>query len=442
MLTVMMLAYNERKMVEMAVQSFRLFSDIDISLVVVDNGSTDGLREWAAEQTDLTCVFLEEPMGWGKVINKIVQEFQINTDLLVIEGHYMLTPKCLSRMIELLHKEDSVGAVGCIHHEEVDYEALIKKADIEEEEAEGKRVMILPYGAIMWRKEAMEEVGEFEEKVDTLSLIVGDYCLRMVKADKKLFSCSNAFLWNVQDRNAIRFEKQWEREVLESKWGMYYFNTWYNERIVPMITARTDDKIAILEIGCDCGATLLEIKNRFPNAEVYGSEINTKAASIAAHFANVVVNNIESKNLPFQKGIFDYIIFGDVLEHLHDPLDILKYCKEFLRDEGSIVASIPNVMHISIMEQLMKGNFTYTETGLLDKTHIHLFTGNEIKRIFHDAGYEIYSMESYCMPISDRQKSLIDHLLCIDNTAHRFMYETFQYNVKARKADCLLSNTD
>lgn len=434
MITVMMLVHNEREVVKMSVQSFRLFCDIDTFLVIVDNGSTDGLQEWAAEQTDLTYVSLnEEFVSWGKAINKITREFQIDTDLLVLEGHYMLTPKCLSRMVNLLHKKECIGAVGCAYKQGVDYETVISTADIEENVA-AKRVMLLPYGAILWRKESLNEIGEFEEKVDTLSLVAGDYCLRLVNANKELLICSNAFLVDVQDRSNMYFEKQWEREVMERKWGMYYFNIWYNERIVPMITARADDRIAVLEIGCDCGATLLEIKNRFPNAEVYGCEINPKAASIAAHFANVVVNDIERKNLPFHKGIFDYIIFGDVLEHLRDPLDILQYCKELLKEEGSIVASIPNVMHISIIEQLMKGNFTYTETGLLDKTHIHLFTGNEIHHMFCDAGYEIYTMESYRVPINDRQSKLIDALLAIDDTAQRFMYETFQYNVKARKA--------
>ena len=56
--------------------------------------------------------------------------------------------------------------------------------------------------------------------------------------------------------------------------------------------------------------------------------------------------------------MFDYIIFGDVLEHLHDPMAALAYCKDFLKEEGRIIANIPNVMHISVIEELLKGNFT------------------------------------------------------------------------------------
>lgn len=60
-----------------------------------------------------------------------------------------------------------------------------------------------------------------------------------------------------------------------------------------------------------------------------------------------------------------------------------------MNEGGEILASIPNLMYISVIEQLLYGNFTYTDIGLLDKTYIHLFTYNEIVRMFDEAGYDI-----------------------------------------------------
>ena len=221
-------------------------------------------------------------------------------------------------------------------------------------------------------------------------------------------------------------------DVLEKKWGMHYFNDIYNVMLIDLIEEEKENGFSVLEIGCDCGATLLEIKNRFPKAEVYGSEINVASAGIASHVANVVVNNIEEENLPFPERKFDYIIFGDVLEHLHNPLKTVVYCQRFLRENGHIIASIPNIQHISVMEGLMQGDFTYMESGLLDKTHIHFFTYNEIVRMFHEAGYEICSLKGSGVPISDRQNELIDQLLALEGRAQRFMYIAFQYNLKAK----------
>ena len=118
MITVLILAYNELENIKKTVQGFRLFGDIPISMVVVDNGSTDGLREWIKDQTDLTYVYLDEgSMGWAKAINSVRKELQINTDVLIMEGHYVLTPRYLRRLTEVLYEDEDIGAVGGVCNE-------------------------------------------------------------------------------------------------------------------------------------------------------------------------------------------------------------------------------------------------------------------------------------------------------------------------------------
>lgn len=213
-------------------------------------------------------------------------------------------------------------------------------------------------------------------------------------------------------------------------WGIHYLNLCGNDFIIDTINEPREKQMNILEIGCNCGATLLEMVNRYSNARVYGSEINPDAARIASFVATVKVDNIEEHVLEFDNGKFDYIIFGDVLEHLRNPQGALEYCKKLLCENGQIVASIPNIMHISVVGYLLNGNFTYTETGLLDKTHIHMFTYNEIVRLFSASGYEISSISSIFLKDSDKDE-LMEVLLSLGNGAEKYMYETFQYIVKA-----------
>lgn len=442
--TIVMLAYNEMEYVKVAVESIRLFADVDISLVLVDNGSVDDLRSWAGGQEDLTYVFMDEGhMSCAKVLNMVRKELKLETDLMIMGGHFMLTPGFLSRLLEVLYSEEEVGAVGGLYNggrncQELpysisDYEKAVKEAAMEEN-AEGKRALMLFSGAILWKKEILDELGAFEEGVDGLPAVIEDYCLRMIMKDKKMKVCTNAYMWSLVTENKIEDEypQVWETIFLEKKWGMHYFNGGYNRNVIGLLETGTKEDIAVLEIGCDCGATLMEIKNRYPGAKVYGSEINERSAEIASHFAKVEVNNIEEQNLAFPKKMFDYIIFGDVLEHLHNPLETVSYCREFLREGGMIIASIPNVMHVSVMEGLLHGNFTYKPTGLLDKTHIHLFTYKEIVRMFHSCGFDIIDMAFTRVTITEEQSALIDRLLELGEDAERFMYETFQYVVKAK----------
>ncbi|GFH90223.1 ubiquinone biosynthesis O-methyltransferase [Lachnospiraceae bacterium] len=446
MITVLMIAYNEIENVKMSVESFRLFCDVEISLVIVDNGSEDGLWDWAKEQLDITYVRTDErPMSCGKALNLVRKELEIDTDLLVIECRYMITPQYLSRMREMLYSEENVGAVAgivcntpqfnpnrpvCIQN----YEEAIRISD-KEERAKGKyALMVRDDCAVLWKKEVLKEIGDFEETVNSVDTMICDYCIRTILTKQKIMICLNAFLWQMNVRGPMGMADLGNKggwNALEKKWGMHYFNDIYNPQLIEMIERGTKDVFSVLEIGCDCGATLLEVKNRFPNVQVYGCDINVAAIAIASQVADAVVNNIEERNLPFPKGNFDYIIFGDVLEHLHNPMETLVYCKGFLKAGGAIIASIPNLMHISVIEKLLQGDFTYAETGLLDKTHIHMFTFNEIVRMFDCVGLQISRLATSLTAISDRQRALIDNLLVLEDKAQRFMYETFQFAVRA-----------
>ncbi|PDY53227.1 SAM-dependent methyltransferase, partial [Bacillus cereus] len=72
---------------------------------------------------------------------------------------------------------------------------------------------------------------------------------------------------------------------------------------------------------------------------------------------------------------------------------VVEKVKPYIKQNGVILASIPNVAHISVLAPLLAGNWTYTEYGLLDKTHIRFFTFNEMLRLFLKAGYSISKVD-------------------------------------------------
>ncbi|MGG7222413.1 class I SAM-dependent methyltransferase [Bacillus sp. ATD] len=150
---------------------------------------------------------------------------------------------------------------------------------------------------------------------------------------------------------------------------------------------------AILEVGCAEGLFGAAVKEKI-NCSYYGIESYPPAAEKAArHIDEVITEDIETLKLPFQKNTFDYLIFGDVLEHLKDPWAVLRNLKPYVKETGSILASIPNISHISIFESLLSGKWTYTQAGLLDKTHFRFFTLHEMKKMFHETGYKISLIE-------------------------------------------------
>lgn len=440
-LNIIVPAHNEAEYVKLCIQSIRMFADVEnISVILIDNNSTDYLQEWAMEQTDIAYIQNDdESIPYGKMINQVWNILDLQGDLLLLDPHFMLTPSCLSRMLSTLYEEESIGAVGPVSNGFIKYQKADEIADYEkaivwsEQNASlsSKKVMAVSPGAILFKDGIFTQLGVFDENVQSSTYTIRDYCFRMIQNDRALKICKAALLWDSRNSLPQIVENHHDEQLLENKWGMHYFNSAGNHNLINMIEHDSADAINVLEIGCDCGGTLLEIKNLYPNANVYGSELNEKAAQIASHFATVTVNNIEDADLPYSPGMFDYIIFGDVLEHLRDPYKTIQYCRSLLKNDGCIIASIPNLMHISVVSDLLKGNFTYTETGLLDKTHIHFFTYNEIQKMFQTCGYQITKMGTIIFPITTLQNKLIDQLTGLHDTP-RFMYETFQYVVCAK----------
>jgi len=165
--------------------------------------------------------------------------------------------------------------------------------------------------------------------------------------------------------------------------------------IVSLVPGDAND---ILDIGCAAGMTGNKLKQK-PGVYVAGVELDQRAAEEAKKVLDdVVEGNIETLELPFGEKRFDCILFADVLEHLVDPLGVLKKTRKFLNTNGTIIASIPNVQYLGLVNQLVEGYWTYQDEGILDRTHLRFFTYHEIIKLFDEAGYIISNVNETLDP--------------------------------------------
>ena len=145
----------------------------------------------------------------------------------------------------------------------------------------------------------------------------------------------------------------------------------------------------VVDLGCGAGRLGRSIKAR-QHAEVWGVERDPAAARRAAtRLDHVIIGNLDEQSWSIPSQSMDVIICADVLEHLRDPARLLKRCRDWLASDGTLIASLPNVQHHSVLSALLEGNFTYEPAGLLDEDHLRLFTRREIEKLFYRAGYRI-----------------------------------------------------
>jgi 2-polyprenyl-3-methyl-5-hydroxy-6-metoxy-1,4-benzoquinol methylase len=149
---------------------------------------------------------------------------------------------------------------------------------------------------------------------------------------------------------------------------------------------------AILEIGCGDGATgALALAER-KCATYVGIELfESMALRAKDRLTDVLVGDVETMALPLAPASFDVLIASEVLEHLIDPGAVLKRLVPLMRPGALVFASSPCLAHWSNIVGLVQGRFDYTETGMMDRTHLRWFTPNSFAGMFRDAGFTVDS---------------------------------------------------
>lgn len=165
----------------------------------------------------------------------------------------------------------------------------------------------------------------------------------------------------------------------------------------------------VLDIGCASGlmGTLLK---QYRDCTVDGIEYDKEAIEIAKkkkvyrelfNFSIVEEENKEYIAFMNLNKKYDYIIFGDVLEHLVNPWDALKNVHGLLKENGSIIISLPNIGNLDIIRALINGEFNYQNLGIMDTTHLRFFTANSFVDMIENISnkYQIYYNVELCEKI-------------------------------------------
>lgn len=134
---------------------------------------------------------------------------------------------------------------------------------------------------------------------------------------------------------------------------------------------------------------------------------------------------------------FDVVIIADVLEHLRQPGRLLERIREasLLREDGFVIISVPNASHQTVVAELLHGDFRYTETGLLDETHVRWFTLRNLTRLLERTGFVVDRVERTLRPM---EHVSLDRALDISPDMRREIRElndesmTYQFVVLAR----------
>jgi 2-polyprenyl-3-methyl-5-hydroxy-6-metoxy-1,4-benzoquinol methylase len=197
-----------------------------------------------------------------------------------------------------------------------------------------------------------------------------------------------------------------ENKIFENPNSAYY--TQEKRFLFPLIP---DGPNIVMDLGCASGSLGRGLLNCGKAREVVGVELFPLAAAEAEkHYKAVHVGDIEELSLAYER-YFDIVICGDVLEHLKEPGKVVRKINHWLKKDGLIVCSVPNVRYWRVWRDLVfRGEWEYTPEGIMDHTHLRFFTTASLRRLLLENSFAI-EKESMKMAIGPRQE-IFHRLTC------------------------------
>lgn len=148
------------------------------------------------------------------------------------------------------------------------------------------------------------------------------------------------------------------------------------------------DAILLLDIGCGAGdnAKLLAQMGKRVNCITFSKD---EAILASKWCENVYVHDLETGLPADLDSNYDCVICSHVLEHICYPQLMMQDLQRSIVPGGILILALPNLLFWKSRIQLLFGKFRYTETGVMDYTHVRWYTLNSLSEIVETYGFEV-----------------------------------------------------
>ncbi|WP_420000981.1 glycosyltransferase [Bacillus subtilis] len=400
--SIIVLTYNQLALTKQCLESIWKHTNNDcIEVIVIDNGSHDGTRDYLKQITSIKAIFNKTNEGFAKACNQGL-EVASGDNILFLNNDTVVTNQWLEPMIKLLYQDDKIGMVGPVSNYvsgpqqvPVNYTKVEEIEDFSrlyclQQRGRSKAVLRLVGFCLLVKKKVLDQVGGFDERFVGGSFEDDDLSLRVLQAGYQLKIALDSFVRHhghatftgnpdlsisqLYEENRQRFIDKWKVDVTT------FFDS--QPQLTALVPAEAD---SILHIGCGTGAAGAELLNR-QSCLLYGIEKDELLQTIASpYYEQVISADVETCDLPYPESFFDVILIGDLLKCSKNPRHTIETLAVYLKPSGSLICSIPNTAYADIFFSLLCGASTYT----------HFITPRNVNTLFPEYLYDIKSITSH-----------------------------------------------
>ncbi len=433
--SIIILTYNNLEYTKDCIESIRKYTEKNTyEIIIVDNKSTDGTRNWLRQQKDMKIIFNEENVGFPKGSNIGIEHAENGNDILLLNNDTITTKNWLKNLQICLHSDPKIGAVGAISNNNANlqgcdfsYQDFKKMQELAEQNNQSEpsrweeKVCLIGY-CMLIKREVIEKLHGLDEGFSPGYVEDNDLSLQIIQLGYRIILCHDSFIHHYLGTAFRKDQEKFNRLVLKNR--DYFEKKWHFSCFAFDVTKESSIFLAqnpqdILDYHCGIGASSLRIKHYYKNANIIGLEPDKNKAIIAKNFIPVVekIDELAAQS-------FDTIYIGNLLEEVESPLCLIHDLKPLLKKDGVVIGEIHNIATIQNILLLLQNQWYYT--NFQKQNH---FTHEDLERMFQEQGYHDGYIFSFKKELSDAEKELLGKLQKEEDNVLATTYYSFRFKI-------------
>lgn len=151
----------------------------------------------------------------------------------------------------------------------------------------------------------------------------------------------------------------------------------------------------LIDVGCRNGSTGYYYKRINPQSFYWGILIDSELSSEITQGLDQItlssIDQLEAIRLELEEQTVDCLIYDRILPQTRNPLKVLEYHTRWLKDQGQVLAYIPNSQYWRNIIDLLQGK---SEISIEENIDYSGLTLEAIQKIFWEAGLYIYEIQT------------------------------------------------
>lgn len=213
-----------------------------------------------------------------------------------------------------------------------------------------------------------------------------------------------------------------------------YDNPFYHDNVYGHVVALLQDHSAgeqglHLDIGCGFGRMAEHVRDGMGREYIGFDRDHEALASLTERgFAGIT---LDLADLGAAEAVIAAAVAGrkvaslsmiDTLEHVYNGAEILAMLRRIALDNAAVlVVSVPNVTHRDVGFKLAFGKWDYTNTGLLDSTHVRFFSDSLMHSLLRSSGWHLIGENNVALDKSDQHFPALHPVLAEGTPLHDYL---------------------